>query len=199
MIDILERQEEEFKMERKVQGTVRMTVVAAMITALTIAMGLVPGIPMILVPVPIILQNIGVMFAGEVLGAKYGTLSVAVFLLLASLGFPVLSGGHGGAAVFVGPTGGYLVAWLLAPMVINLVKKFLPSKINSGWIGSLVSVWLGGAVFMDLFGAFWLSIFFHVPFVTAMVSSLMFIPGDTIKAILTALVAKRLKKIVHLK
>lgn len=184
-------------MGEKVHSTVQMVTLAAMITALTIAMGMIPGIPLVLIPVPIILQNMGVMMAGEFLGIKYGTLSVAVFLLLVSIGLPVLSGGHGGAAVFMGPTGGYLVAWLFAPLVINLIKKVLPTSVKVSWMGDLLAVWLGAAVFIDLFGAFWLAIFFHVPFATAVLSSLMFVPGDTIKAVLTVVVAKRIKKIVH--
>ena len=46
-------------------------------------LGLVPGIPLPFMPVPIVLQNIGIFLAGVILGRKYGALSVIIFLLLA--------------------------------------------------------------------------------------------------------------------
>ncbi|MGE9134220.1 biotin transporter BioY, partial [Lacticaseibacillus paracasei] len=111
---------------------------------------------------------------------------------------PILSGGLGGAVVFLGATGGYLVAWLFALLVINLIKNVLKVKIKNQLILSLLSVWLGGAVFIDVFGAFWLAIQAPMPLSTAMFSTLLFIPGDTIKAILVIIIANRLEKIVHL-
>ena len=36
---------------------------------------------------------------------------------------PILSGGSGGMAVFIGPTGGYLIAWLFTPLLIGLLIK----------------------------------------------------------------------------
>jgi biotin transport system substrate-specific component len=185
-------------MENSTRSAVRMMTLAAMVTALTIVMGLIPGIPLFLIPVPIVLQNMGVMVAGDLLGAKYGTLSVAVFLLLVSLGMPILSGGSGGAVVFLGPTGGYLIAWLFAPMVINLIKVGIKGKLKNQWLVNLLPVWLGGAVFIDLFGAFWLAIQAPMPLSTALISTLLFIPGDTLKALLVIVISKRLEKIVHL-
>ncbi|WP_069825506.1 biotin transporter BioY [Pediococcus pentosaceus] len=185
-------------MERSNQSALKMMTLAAMITALTIVMGLMPRIPLLLIPVPIVLQNMGVMMAGDMLGTRYGTLSVGIFLLLVSLGLPILSGGLGGAVVFLGATGGYLVAWLFAPLVINLIKNVLKGKIKNQLVLSLLSVWLGGAVFIDVFGAFWLAIQAPMPLSTAMFSTLLFIPGDTIKAILVIIIANRLEKIVHL-
>jgi biotin transport system substrate-specific component len=185
-------------MQTTAQSTLRMMMYAAMIAAVTIVMGLIPGIPLLMIPVPMVLQNMGVMMAGSILGGKYGTLSVGIFLLLACIGMPVLSGGRGGAVVFLGTTGGYLVAWLLAPWMISLIKHGLKSHVKNEWTAEFLAVWLGGVIFVALFGAVWLTVFFHLPLKTALLSSLLFVPGDTIKAIATVLVANRLKKIVHL-
>lgn len=91
----------------------------ALMLAVIIVLGLFPGLPVGFLPVPIVLQNFGIMLAGEVLGAKQGTLAAGLFLVLVALGFPFLSGGHGGMASLFGPTGGALLAgpwhrWRLA-------------------------------------------------------------------------------------
>lgn len=62
----------------------------ALVTAVIIALGMIPPIPLGFIPVPIVLQNLGIMIAGIVLGPKRGTVSVALFLFLALIGFPVL-------------------------------------------------------------------------------------------------------------
>ncbi len=59
-------------------------------------------IPLPGLPVPIVLQNMMMMLAGGLLGKKFGTLAVSVFLLMVAVGFPVLSGGRGGIAVNAG-------------------------------------------------------------------------------------------------
>ena len=58
-----------------------MTVVAMMIAIIAI-LGAVPGIPLGFIPVPIILQNMGIMIAGELLGPRLGTIAVWLFLFL---------------------------------------------------------------------------------------------------------------------
>ena len=56
---------------------------SAFMTAFIIILGFLPGIPIGFIPVPIILQNMGIMMAGGLLGPKYGTISVGAFLTLA--------------------------------------------------------------------------------------------------------------------
>ena len=52
----------------------------ALMTAVIVILGMFPGIPLGFIPVPIVLQNMGVMLAGALLGPKKGTISVALFL-----------------------------------------------------------------------------------------------------------------------
>ena len=68
-----------------------MTVVAMMI-AIIVILGAVPGIPVGVIPVPIVLQNMGIIIAGELLGPRLGTFAVWLFLFLVVLGLPLLSG-----------------------------------------------------------------------------------------------------------
>ena len=82
----------------------------AMMTAIIIVLGFVPPIPLGFIPVPLVLQNMGIMLAGAILGSKRGFLSVIIFLLLVAVGLPLMTGGRGGVAVFVGATAGYIYA-----------------------------------------------------------------------------------------
>ncbi|CAA3933743.1 BioY family protein [Staphylococcus aureus] len=72
--------------------TTKQLVYTALMTAIIAILGLVPVIPLPFSSVPIVLQNIGIFLAGVILGRKYGTLSVIVFLLLVVAGLPLLSG-----------------------------------------------------------------------------------------------------------
>ena len=80
----------------KRSNTTRLLTLSAMMVAILIILGLFPRIPLGFIPVPIVLQNMGVMMSGELLGPRYGTISVFSFLLLAFIGMPILSGGSGG-------------------------------------------------------------------------------------------------------
>lgn len=54
-------------------------VYTALMAAIICVLGLVPGVPLPIMPVPIVLQNIGIFLAGIILGRKLGTLSVVIF------------------------------------------------------------------------------------------------------------------------
>src|SRR5213080_3208725 len=96
------------------------------------AMVLVPPIMLSFTPVPIVLQTLGVLLAGTVLGPKRGALSMVVFLLIVAAGIPLLSGGRGGVSVFVGPSAGYLLAYpITAGCVGFLVSRFRNLKLRN--------------------------------------------------------------------
>jgi biotin transport system substrate-specific component len=78
-------------------------------------------------PIPVVLANLFVIAAGLILGPGYGSLAVFIYLLLGALGLPVFSGGRGGLGVFAGPTGGYLVGYLLAAVVAGIIA-LIPNK-----------------------------------------------------------------------
>ena len=67
-----------------------------------------------LFPVPMTLQTFAVFLIGLTYGWRLGGVTVALYLLEGALGLPVFSGGKGGLIVFVGPTAGYLVGFLVA-------------------------------------------------------------------------------------
>ena len=73
-------------------------------------------------PVPIVLANFFAILAGLLLGPLWGGASVGLYLLLGAAGLPVFSAG-GGAAIFLGPTGGYLVGYFAAADVAGILSS----------------------------------------------------------------------------
>ena len=63
--------------------------------------------------VPFTLQTFAVFSVLGLLGGKRGTISVLIYILLGAVGVPVFAGFSGGFGVILGPTGGYIVGFLL--------------------------------------------------------------------------------------
>ena len=102
--------------------------------------------------VPISLTNLVICFTVWLLGAKLGTLSVALYLLIGLVGVPVFSGYGAGIAKIAGPTGGYLVGFLLMAFIGGLfIEKSKGNPVISGVglvLGIAVSYVLGTAWFV---------------------------------------------------
>lgn len=71
--------------------------------------------------IPISLANFVICLAAWLLGPRFGTLSVAIYLVIGLVGVPVFSGYGAGIAKVAGPTGGYLVGYLLLAFIGGLV------------------------------------------------------------------------------
>lgn len=78
--------------------------------------------------VPFTLQTFAVFLAIGVLGGKRGTVAICVYLLLGAAGIPVYSGGTAGIGVLFGYTGGYLVGWVVAGLMMWAVEAVLGRK-----------------------------------------------------------------------
>ena len=102
--------------------TQKLTLTVVMV-AILVVMAYIPAIP--LGPVPLTIQNIGVMLAGAILGWRNGLLAIIIWLLMAALGLPVLTGGSGGIAPFFGATAGYIWAYPVAALFIGLSLQTL--------------------------------------------------------------------------
>ena len=62
--------------------------------------------------IPISLSNFVICLTAWLLGPKFGTLSVAVYLLIGLVGVPVFSGFTGGMGRLLGPTGVWHAFWV---------------------------------------------------------------------------------------
>lgn len=159
----------------------------ALFAALIAALGFV-AVPVAGLAVPIILQNLGVFLAGAVLGARRGTLTIVAFLALVAAGLPLLSGGRGGIGVFMTPSLGYLLGWVAGAFVIG----FITDRIRAGkryFPKVLTAILLGGVLVIDLLGALVSPLFTGLDLSVTLIGSAVFLPGDILKAVLTALIA----------
>lgn len=168
-------------------------VLSALFAAIIVALGLLPPITFGVIPVPITAQSLGVMMAGVVLGGKRGAIAVLIVLLLVAIGLPVLSGGHGGLAVFVGPTAGFLFGWIFAALVTGILSERLVRADQSGLaqaIGFFIASVAGGVVLLYAFGIAYLIVVAKIDLSTAFFGSLVFVPGDLVKAVVSAMVGR---------
>ena len=100
-------------------------VFVALFSSIMGVLGLIPPIALSITPVPITLQSLGVMLAGGLLGSRLGALSQLIFLLIVGVGAPLLAGGRGGLGVFVGPSAGYLLGYIIGAFVIGYLIERL--------------------------------------------------------------------------
>lgn len=160
------------------------------VMALYLAIIILSGLFQIPTPlgIPIVLQNMVCALGGALLGKKYGTLTALVFVLCVAIGLPVLPGGRGGAAIFFGITGSFFIGYVLSPFFIGLALEKIRSRSYPTYF---IVFWIFGALFINLTGILSLSI--HSGGIGAAWKAILgFIPGDTIKALLVAWIAKRL-------
>lgn len=157
----------------------------AVFAALLAVLGLIGPIPVPGLPVPVTAQTLGVMLAGTVLGAKRGTASVVLFILLVLIGLPLLSGGRGGPGVLLAPTAGYLVGWIPGVVVTGLIAHV---GARPRWWRVLLGAIVGGVLVVYAFGIPGTALLGHIPLRVALIGALAFIPGDILKAILATLI-----------
>jgi biotin transport system substrate-specific component len=161
-------------------------VLVAAFAALIVALGAI-YIPVPASPVPVTGQTLGVLLAANVLGARRGTTAVALVLMLAFIGMPVLAGGRGGAAVFVSASGGYLFGMLLAAAAVGMLTERLgPDRV--GLAVRIVVNTTVGVFAVYLIGVPWLAFVTDRPPWEALTAGMFpFLPGDLLKAVVAAL------------
>ncbi|KRF20135.1 BioY protein [Nocardioides sp. Soil797] len=161
---------------------------AAVFSGIVAALGLVPAIPAFGGAVPITAQSLGVMLAGAILGPRRGALALVVFLALVALGLPLLAGGRGGLGVFAGPSVGYLVGFPTAAFAVGALTWAVGAPYRVGW--GIVANVVGGVVVLNVLGIAGMMMRADLSLATAITTALVFVPGDLIKAVLCALVAR---------
>lgn len=166
--------------------TTKRLVYTALMTAMVAVLGFVPAIPLPVMPVPIVLQNIGIFLAAILLGRKYGTLSVIVLLLLVATGLPLLSGGRGGIGVFAGPSAGFLFMYPVITYLIGLVRDLYFNKMN--FVVLLGTTIVFGVLLLDIVGTIIMGWITHLPISKSVMLSFVFMPGDLLKAIIASLI-----------
>jgi biotin transport system substrate-specific component len=107
-------------------------------------------VPLPFTPVPVTGQVLVVLLAGGVLGARLGFISQVQYLAAGAMGLPVFAYG-GGPAALTGPTGGYLLGFPVAALVVGAISDRLRERGTGGSFAACLS----GVVVIHLFGAAW--------------------------------------------
>jgi len=166
----------------------------ALFAAVIAVFGLIPKIDLPF-GVPITLQSLGIMLVGCLLGPKRAFYTVGLFLVAVALGLPLLSGGRGGVAVFVAPSAGFLLGWLLGAVVCGVsmrqfMKRMPDAKGKGLLIAAFLSSLIGGIVVMYFFGILGLMLAAHLSATQATLAVLAFVPGDLVKCAVCAILVQ---------
>jgi len=136
--------------------------------------------------VPITAQTMGVMLAGAVLGKWRGAAAVFLFEILVALGFPLLSGGRGGLAVFAGPSAGFLIGWIFGAFVIGQIAYRTTTRPRVFTI--VIGMLIGGIGVVYLFGIPVMAAVTGMNLFAAAAAASVYMPGDVIKVILSTII-----------
>ena len=158
----------------------------AVFAALIAALGLMPALYPFGAAVPVTAQTLGVMLAGAVLGPWRGAAAVLVFEILVLVGLPLLSGGRGGPAVFVSPSVGYLIGWILGAFVVGLIA--FPRDGKPSWWRVALGTLVGGVAVVYAVGIPVAAAITGLALPQMTIVSAVYIPGDLIKVVLTVLI-----------
>ena len=110
----------------------RSMIVAALMAALLAASA---WIVLPIGAVPVTLQVFIVLLVGLLLSPGWAAASVGVYVLMGAIGVPVFSGGMGGLGVLAGPTGGYIIGFLIAAPAVALTRRALVPR-DGNWVVS---------------------------------------------------------------
>ena len=109
-------------------------------------------------PVPFTLQTLGILAVMLTVGGRRGTIAILVYLALGAVGVPVFAGFKGGIMSFVGPTGGFLIGFVIAALVYWLLEKLFLKKLMTTTVRTWIFGLLGFLVFeivMYIVGVIW--------------------------------------------
>lgn len=140
-------------------------------------LAVVSPIALFLGPVPVSLCTLVIYLALYVLGWKRGSLAVLVYVLLGAAGMPVFSGFAGGMGKLLGPTGGYILGYLVMAVTAGAVVERFPAR---RWVQTAGMA--AGTVLLYALGTVWYCIQAGQAFHAAVsLCVLPFLPGDVLK------------------
>ncbi|NBD13089.1 hypothetical protein GTY96_29425 [Corallococcus sp. c25j21] len=135
-------------------------------------------------PVPITGQTLAVVLTAAALGPGRGMAAQLVYLLLGAVGLPFYAKAASGWGSLVGPTGGYLVAFLPAAWLVGLAAR--RGLDRRPW--TAVAVFLVGQLVILCIGMGWLQVAASLDLATAFHKGFLpFVPGGVLKAAIAAL------------
>ena len=149
------------------------------------------AVPLPFSPVPFTGQVIGVMLTGALLPKRAALLSILAYLLIGTAGMPVFSLARGGLYILTGPSGGYLLGFIPAVLVISFLLRSRPQPS----LLQLVTAMLPALGLIYLVGALQLGLLMHFSIKQVFLAGVApFIPFDLAKVFISALLSRQITK-----
>jgi len=178
-------QERALEASRQVALVVGASLVVALCARITI-----PLMP--LTPVPLTVQNFGVLLVGLLLGSRRGFAALALYLVEGAVGLPVFSAstvGLHGMAQILGPTGGFLMVYPFVAFLAGCIfERGTKSFLRAATAGFLAEILLFAG------GLTWLYAFTHSLAKAAYLGLYWFLAAEVIKVMVAAAIASRWRR-----
>ena len=176
-------QERAIEASRQVALVVGASLVVALCAKITI-----PLMP--LTPVPLTVQNLGVLLVGLLLGSRRGFAALALYLVEGAVGLPVFNPtGPGGIAQLLGPTGGFLMVYPFVAFLAGYVfERSTKSFLRAAVAGLLAEILLFAG------GLTWLYAYTHSLAKAAYLGLYWFVTAEIIKVMFAAAIATRFRR-----
>ena len=136
------------------------------------------------------MQTFGVFLTLHLLEGKWSMVTIGAYLLLGAVGLPVFSGFRGGMGMLLGPTGGYLLGFLVTGLIYWVVEPLLGQR---GAVAGMILGLLG----CYAFGSGWyLLIYAENSALIAIIVKCVapFLIPDLLKLFLAMSLGKRIRK-----
>lgn len=178
-------QERALEASRQVALVVGASLVVALCARVTI-----PLLPF--TPVPLTVQNLGVLLVGLLLGSRRGFAALALYLVEGVVGLPVFNPtGPGGIAQLLGPTGGFLMVYPFVAFLAGYVfERGARSFLRAATAGLLAEILLFAG------GLTWLYVYTHSLAKAAYFGLYWFVAAEVIKIMFAAAIATRWQRSV---
>ena len=145
-------------------------------------------VPLPFTPVPLTLQNFGVLTVGLLLGSRRGFAALSLYLIEGAFGLPVFSPAILGRGIthLVGPTGGFLVAYPLVAFIAGYIyehssRRFAWAALSA--VAAELMLFAGGLI--------WLAVLTHSLSLALRYGLYWFVFAEIIKVLMAAAVSAR--------
>lgn len=151
-------------------------------------------LPLYFTPVPLSLQPLPVLLLGLLLRPRLAGATMAAYLAEGAIGLPVFAPGtatFGGLAHLFGPTGGYLLAYPVAAVLVS----YLWRRTQRSFVPAMLAAAAGDLLILAC-GALWLAAWTHAsPLLVSTMAVVPFLPGEALKVAAAAGMASGLNRV----
>lgn len=143
-------------------------------------------------PVPVNMAHVAIFVGAGLLKPRLIACSQIIFILMGVMGLPVFSGFRGGMGHLLGPTGGFIIGYVIC----GWATAHLLKKIGLSWFGLIFSMIIGALISYGL-GTFWFMEVTGADLATALLLCVVpFLFGDFLKILLSGFLIRRIRKVM---